>query len=309
MKMRAVQIQFGRNVLRANGGMDLMAFKNMLMYLPNDCKIGGFLEGLSTDTVSILIEHDEFSEVEESHLIPVVTARFTNEYGYIQFDKFDSTECKQIKDGLFVFEKYNKSIDDIIKNAYAPVINTMLEERIPDIATQKLDNYYSSYKDTYEDAARDVLLYGKAYVKNLDVVRVKDLQDIPICFSTKITRPGKYYYAFTEYKLLVNNDSERLRGIKGFNEYKHYIEVSSKGRLVGSSLTDLCFIPLTDNTVRVGYDSSYHYPSITNQLKPMQETINKIASSGIKNTCDHSWKQYTGIMESYSYCEKCDEKI
>lgn len=28
----------------------------------------------------------------------------------------------------------------------------------------------------------------------------------------------------------------------------------------------------------------------------------------IEKTCQHSWKKYVGLMDSFDYCEKCDEK-
>lgn len=258
MKFKAVQIQFGRNVLRANGGMELMAFKNMLLYLPSDSKIGGFLEGLYTDTVSILIENEKFDEVEQSHLIPVVTARFTNEYGYTQFDKFESNDCKQIKDGKFILED-KKEASDHLKTLQTP-----------------------------------------------DVVRVKDLQDIPICFSAKIPRPGKYYYAFTRDKLVVNNDSDRLRGIKGFNEHKHYIEVNSKGRLTGFNPDEITFFPSGDNQI---YSSFFPPPQFQESInKAMSDVLDIIRPVMKESTCSHSWKEYVGLIDKYNYCEKCDEK-
>lgn len=32
------------------------------------------------------------------------------------------------------------------------------------------------------------------------------------------------------------------------------------------------------------------------------------AINGYRTSCNHSWKEYLGLMERYNYCEKCDEK-
>lgn len=277
--MKAVQIQFGRNVLRHSGGLDTKRFIEMIERLPENSKISGFLEGLATDTVSILVENDKFNEVEDTCLIPVVKARFANVCGNPLFTGFESNECKQIKDGKFEF-----SIED-----YTGAITL---EEIKLLDTKNFKNMYlnfdHAFKDYYSDTMKemygDAMLYGTGFLKSGVALQIEHKLKTKSHF---IKHPGRYYYAIGDKGLVVNTDYNRLRGIKGFNEHTCFIEVNERGTLTGTDYGSITFTP---------------------RLKPMQDSINKMASSIIKSTCDHSWKQYTGIMESYSYCEKCDEK-
>lgn len=56
--------------------------------------------------------------------------------------------------------------------------------------------------------------------------------------------------------------------------------------------------------------SSTPSPSLSEALKELEETWESFAKSTKKDPskCDHAWKSYTGLNESFEYCIKCDVK-
>jgi hypothetical protein len=63
--------------------------------------------------------------------------------------------------------------------------------------------------------------------------------------------------------------------------------------------------------------ASYSPEEIADLIKKTQEAYMKQLGMpqpwfgldwGIKNTCDHTFKEYVGATEAYKYCTKCDLK-
>lgn len=92
------------------------------------------------------------------------------------------------------------------------------------------------------------------------------------------------------------------KGDKVFLVYKKHITgVIKDMRTVSASSIWGCNVP----EYLVKYDDDNLYPP---EDWHMREHLEYVLPTSETEGCDHMWVNYTGLRESYKYCEKCDEK-
>jgi hypothetical protein len=97
--------------------------------------------------------------------------------------------------------------------------------------------------------------------------------------------------------------------LKGsFKDYKSIY--ASKNTAIDNNDNEVLFLLHSDQEKVRGLSVDkvdYFFPEVKASYEFLQH-LNAATKPSSKAYCQHDWRHYTGLIESYEYCEKCGEK-